>query len=286
MVLKPDDVPGFRLNELGLYVPERRTRYSRPTCVDLFCGCGGFSLGMIQGGFQVVMGVDNEPAAAMTYLYNLGSYPLDMRFTSSKWEEVFEKALEKERKRTEKSAKKSGSIVRAFVSGGNPDRPAEWARFPVPHFYFGDVQELTGEMILNAIGLEIGELDCVVGGPPCQGFSRSNLKRSPKDPRNNLVFEFLRLVLEIRPKTMVMENVPEMANMVTPEGIPVIDAIGRVLEDGSFAAYDALKKSLLSTAGLGAILRRSRKTEKQKDGKRRKPLKREKAPDEQIELFA
>ncbi|WP_017717993.1 DNA cytosine methyltransferase [Kamptonema formosum] len=55
---------------------------------------------------------------------------------------------------------------------------------------------------------DIGErdIDAVFGGPPCQGFSPIG-KRAPDDPRNALVFHFLRLVLELRPKYFVMENV-------------------------------------------------------------------------------
>ena len=78
------------------------------------------------------------------------------------------------------------------------------------------------------------------------------------DPRNSLVFDFARLVLEIRPKAMVMENVPQVLSMLTPEGVPVIDALARVLTDGGFSTYNALKASLAAQAGAGAVLRRDR----------------------------
>lgn len=306
-----DDVTGYRRTETGLWVPERRRqKYSRPTCVDLFCGAGGFSLGMIASSFQVVMGVDNWPAAAMTYLYNLGSYPLDMRFTSQKWREVFKKALE----RHEKKVRKEDGVYVPFVSGGNfrdwtlpyvkgpteGDDSVPWATWqlteeqwrdratearhqgipaalPVPHFYFGDVRELTGKMILNAIGLEIGELDCVVGAPPCQGFSMAG-KRNVMDPCNSLVFEFARLVIEMKPKTMVMENVPGIVSMTTPEGLPIVDAFCRVLEDGGFGTYEALKRSLVATSGAGAVLRGKKKDQRKK--------KKNREMEKQKELFA
>jgi hypothetical protein len=62
-------------------------------------------------------------------------------------------------------------------------------------------------------------------------------------------------VLEIRPRFMVMENVPEIVNMLTPEGVPVVDALARVLADGGFGGYDALKRSLLASSGAGAAAR-------------------------------
>lgn len=54
---------------------------------------------------------------------------------------------------------------------------------------------------------ELGRpVDLVVGGPPCQGFSRIG-KRDPNDPRNQQVNEFCRVVTELRPRAFVMENV-------------------------------------------------------------------------------
>lgn len=55
-----------------------------------------------------------------------------------------------------------------------------------------------------------GEIDVIVGGPPCQGFSTIG-KRLIDDTRNRLVFDFFRLVSTLRPKYFVMENVPGMA---------------------------------------------------------------------------
>jgi DNA (cytosine-5)-methyltransferase 1 len=52
----------------------------------------------------------------------------------------------------------------------------------------------------------------VIGGPPCQGFSISG-KRDPNDPRNILYQSFVSILLSLRPKYFVMENVPNMASM-------------------------------------------------------------------------
>lgn len=56
------------------------------------------------------------------------------------------------------------------------------------------------------------EVDLVFGGPPCQGFSQIG-PRDPKDPRNLLYKEFVRIITEISPKIFVMENVPNIISM-------------------------------------------------------------------------
>jgi DNA (cytosine-5)-methyltransferase 1 len=236
----------------GLWVPSHlpRKRYAGPIAIDLFCGAGGFSLGVMQAGFQVVASLDNDPAAMHTYLHNLGSYPVNIHFASEADQQRAERYFEK-------WARKRGEVLMTDLSGGNWEYLRSSQGFtvgPVEHFFFGDVRKFTGQRILEAIGLERGDVDLVVGGPPCQGFSRAG-KQDVMDPRNSLVFDFARLVLDIWPKCMVMENVPDIARMVTPEGLPVVDAFCRVLEDGGFGTVDLLKKTLLSSAGVGAALK-------------------------------
>jgi DNA (cytosine-5)-methyltransferase 1 len=65
-----------------------------------------------------------------------------------------------------------------------------------------DVRGLSGRDL--AAGAEI---DCLLGGPPCQAFSSSGKQLSVLDPRGSLVEEFVRLTREIGPKTFVFENV-------------------------------------------------------------------------------
>ncbi|MDB9520956.1 DNA cytosine methyltransferase [Dolichospermum circinale CS-1225] len=71
------------------------------------------------------------------------------------------------------------------------------------------VEEMTGEEIRNSSQIANQEIDVVFGGPPCQGFSLIG-KRSFDDPRNSLVFHFIRLVRELQPKFFVLENVKGM----------------------------------------------------------------------------
>lgn len=236
----------------GLVLPkdlaERRYFPRRPTAVELFCGCGGFGLGFIEAGFEVVAASDYDCAAAVTYMVNMCRYgELTIHFIEDSDQERLEKYLSK--------ACKKGS-----VSGGPLAAGTGWiSRKPksvpgVKHFFLGDVRKLTGARILDAIGMKKGEVDCVTGGPPCQGYSRAG-KQNVMDPRNSLVFEFARMILEINPKTMLFENVPGIIDMVTPEGVPVLDAFGRILEDGSFMTIDALKRTVEAQIGAVGLLR-------------------------------
>ncbi len=65
---------------------------------------------------------------------------------------------------------------------------------------------LTGKEIRKLANIGDQTVDCVFGGPPCQGFSLIG-QRVLDDPRNSLVLEFVRIVAELKAKTFVFENV-------------------------------------------------------------------------------
>lgn len=74
-----------------------------------------------------------------------------------------------------------------------------------------DIKQVSAKSILNALGLKKGDLDLLGGCPPCQGFSTLrtyNGNRWTRDKQNDLIFEFQRLVLGLKPKLVMMENVP------------------------------------------------------------------------------
>lgn len=79
--------------------------------------------------------------------------------------------------------------------------------FPESFSVCADVSRLTGAGIRETISLSSAiDIDVVIGGPPCQGFSMIG-KRNMADPRNFLVQEFCRLIVELSPKYFVLENV-------------------------------------------------------------------------------
>jgi DNA (cytosine-5)-methyltransferase 1 len=78
--------------------------------------------------------------------------------------------------------------------------------FPECKTICASVVDITGDEIRKAAGLEDSEIDAVFGGAPCQGFSLIG-KRALDDPRNRLVFHYVRIVSELKPKYVVFENV-------------------------------------------------------------------------------
>lgn len=126
------------------------------TCLDLFAGCGGLSIGLIQAGIKVRWANEINSQAAETYRR---SHP-GCR--------VFEEDI---------------NILYRRMLDSDKDLP------------------------------QPGEVDLVAGGPPCQGFSGYNRHRSVEDPRNSLVESFLDVVEHIKPRYVLMENVPGMLSL-------------------------------------------------------------------------
>jgi DNA (cytosine-5)-methyltransferase 1 len=77
-----------------------------------------------------------------------------------------------------------------------------------------DISEVAPGEFMKLAGIVRGELDFLVGGPPCQGFSK-NVPRKHRyldDPRNQLIKAFLDYCQALRPRFILMENVAEMKN--------------------------------------------------------------------------
>jgi len=142
----------FKRDEVDKWVPD-----GKPTAVDLFCGCGGLTVGLKRAGFRVLGAMDVDPLSIKTYKANHRDVTL--------WEK--------------------------------------------------DIRELDPQELLDALGLKKGGLDLLAGCPPCQGFSTMrtlNGALTVDDPRNDLLLEFERFVEALRPRAVMMENVPGLAN--------------------------------------------------------------------------
>jgi len=88
-----------------------------------------------------------------------------------------------------------------------------------------DISQINFTDTLKKFKLKRGEIDILLGGPPCQGFSFSNMKtRTADNPKNHLFKEFLRAVEEIHPKWILFENVSGIVNFEKGKVIEIMEA--------------------------------------------------------------
>ncbi|MHB1015483.1 MAG: DNA cytosine methyltransferase [Desulfurivibrionaceae bacterium] len=71
----------------------------------------------------------------------------------------------------------------------------------------GDISKLQPADVLKKLGISVGDIDIIIGGPPCQSFSTAGRRGTTQDPRGTLLWDFLRFVEHIQPKFFLMENV-------------------------------------------------------------------------------
>lgn len=153
-----------------------------PVCVDLFCGCGGLSTGLLNAGVDVRLGIDLDAPS-------LATFDLDHAGRGS-------------------------------------------------HSLLADVRDLSGVALRNMVG---GKVDLLVGGPPCQPFGVAGKRQGLADRRGDLIFEYVRLLDELRPNAFIFENVPNLATV----------ADGAVL-DGLLEAFRAVEYAASASVLLAA----------------------------------
>jgi DNA (cytosine-5)-methyltransferase 1 len=126
--------------------------------------------------------------------------------------------------------------------------------FPYGTTMCRDISTVAGSDILDALSKNgySTEVELVAGGPPCQGFSHMG-KRQLDDPRNSLVFEYVRLISELKPKYFLFENVPGIA---TGEHRQFLDEL---IEEFEALGYQIAKPVKILDASLfGAPQKRKR----------------------------
>lgn len=125
--------------------------------------------------------------------------------------------------------------------------------FPYGKTFAKDVSNVTGQQIREDSEIGDREIHLVAGGPPCQGISLIG-RRAIDDPRNALLKEFVRLVLELKPRYFLMENV---AGLMVGEHRQLIDEVVETFEaDGHYTVLKPIK--VLQAADYGAPQSRRR----------------------------
>lgn len=158
------------------------------------------------------------------------------------------KQLEKKRA----NLNKSGKVVSLFSGCGGFSLGFNWANFEVLGFLElkkefrriyqenlpksielgSDIQKIT-DVEISQWKKQFAEIDVVIGGPPCQGFSLSG-KRNKSDARNSLFKDYLRIVRGLQPKVAVMENVRLLTSMKNEDGNLVLNNIYEEFEKSGY----------------------------------------------------
>lgn len=162
----------------------------KPLVVELFCGCGGTSLGFEMAGYEIVLGCDIHQFAIKTFKHN---------------------------------------------------HPNAWT-------ILGDIKKVNPLEVKQILGDR--QIDVLIAGVPCQGFSLNNRKRHEDDERNLLYKEFIKFIEILKPKAIVLENVSGMKSTGT--------FVNDIEQDLSRAANMTVKSQLLSAADYGVPQKRNR----------------------------
>jgi DNA (cytosine-5)-methyltransferase 1 len=129
--------------------------------------------------------------------------------------------------------------------------------FPYSITICQDISKVDSKDILEKIKAKgfYQNIDLITGGPPCQGFSLMG-KRQLDDPRNHLVFEYLRIIKEIKPKYFLFENVPgigkgkhrkfleELIDLFWQNGYDIVQPF-LILDAANFGAPQSRKRLIL-----------------------------------------
>ena len=134
---------------------------NKPLVVELFCGCGGTSVGFEMAGYQIALGCD-------IHRFSIETFRLNHEGVST---------------------------------------------------ILGDIHNVKTDDVLKLLNGR--QVDVLIGGVPCQGFSLNNRKRHADDKRNQLYKEFLRFVEVLKPRAILLENVSGMKS--TGDFVPEIE---------------------------------------------------------------
>jgi len=125
-----------------------------------------------------------------------------------------------------------------------------------------NIKELSVEEVQSKLGLEPGDLDLLAGCPPCEGFSNLRTHNGAKrvnDLRNDLIFEFMRFVRGLSPKTIMLENVPKLMTDRRMAAVKKeLEALGYqfvvdVLDASNFGVPQRRKRMILLGTRIGTV---------------------------------
>lgn len=168
--------------------------------LDLFAGAGGLSEGFIRAEFNPIAHVEMDQAACFTLRTRMSYHWLKEQDDLKPYADYLQ-----------------GTINREEFYDSVPDRIIE-------SVIDAEIEEKTLQSIFQKIDQHLGDetLDLIVGGPPCQAYSRIGRARCPKrmkgDPRNDLYLFYAEFLKKYEPEYFVFENVPGLSSAADKEG--------------------------------------------------------------------
>ena len=112
-----------------------------------------------------------------------------------------------------------------------------------------NIKEYSTEEILTDARLKKGEVDLVYGGPPCQAFSVFGKRQGINDPRGTLLWDYIRVIREIAPKSFIFENV---AGLLTIDNGKIFQMLlDELSKDENGKVQYTLSYALYNTAAYG-----------------------------------
>ena len=109
----------------------------------------------------------------------------------------------------------------------------------------GDITNISSKEILKKIDCDKGEVDVVIGGPPCQSFSTAGMRKGLDDNRGLALLEYLRVIKDVQPKFFVFENVTGLKS-IAKKHMSFYDRVSTKKEDiSSDQQYGSLFADIL-----------------------------------------
>jgi DNA (cytosine-5)-methyltransferase 1 len=145
---------------------------------------------------------------------------------------------------------REAGLTPVFAADFAPHACATYAANLGPHVHEIDLATIDPTELATQIVSKVGTVDVVAGGPPCQGFSVQR-RGLDTDPRNDLLLQFGRIAISLRPKAILMENVPTIFG---PRGHV---HVSRLRKEWTDAGYD-VQSTILEAAAYGVPQMRRR----------------------------
>ena len=247
------DIPEYASTQMTIDDVHRIAGTNGFKSISTFTGCGGSATGFAMAGWRELMATEFVDAARNTFASNYESTviePQELLALAEQWfadneelasgagvqlisnkqvkvkDKVVQPSLSWELIQDElpdsDEARDVFSQMRLWVNDQAFSAHADEIANGKIILWGDDIRGLDPYSMMDALGLEPGELDCFEGSPPCKSFSMAGVREDKwgkvaaysgerKQKSDDLFFEYMRLVLAFRPKSFVAENVQGLA---------------------------------------------------------------------------